>query len=78
MDFKSNVLFSSHDHQFIDEIANRIIELPLGQGDVDFPAYLSALNDIGYTGYLTIEREVGDDPEGDIRLAVNFLQSLIR
>ena len=54
------------------------IELPLGQGDVDFPAYLSALNDIGYTGYLTIEREVGDDPEGDIRLAVNFLQSLIR
>ena len=54
------------------------IELPLGQGDVDFPAYLSALNDIGYTGYLTIEREVGDDPEGDIRLAVNFLQALIR
>ena len=54
------------------------IELPLGQGDVDFPAYLSALNDIGYTGYLTIEREVGDDPEGDIRLALNFLQSLIR
>ncbi len=54
------------------------IELPLGQGDVDFPAYLSALNDIGYTGYLTIEREVGDDPEGDIRLAVDFLQALIR
>ena len=54
------------------------IELPLGQGDVDFPAYLSALNDIGYTGYLTIEREVGDDPERDIRLAVTFLQSLIR
>ena len=76
--FPGNLLFSSHDHQFIDEIANRIIELPLGQGDVDFPAYLSALNDIGYTGYLTIEREVGDDPEGDIRLAVNFLQSLIR
>ena len=54
------------------------IELPLGQGDVDFPADFRALNDIGYTGYLTIEREVGDDPEGDIRLAVNFLQSLIR
>ena len=25
MDFKSNVLFSSHDHQFIQTIANRII-----------------------------------------------------
>ena len=28
--FPGNLLFSSHDHQFIDEIANRIIELPLG------------------------------------------------
>ena len=31
--FPGNLLFSSHDHQFIDEIANRIIELPLGQPD---------------------------------------------
>ena len=29
--FPGNLLFSSHDHQFIDEIANRIIELSLGQ-----------------------------------------------
>lgn len=29
--FKGNLIFSSHDHQFIDEIASRIIELPLGQ-----------------------------------------------
>ena len=29
--FPGNLLFSSHDHQFIDEIANRIIELPLGE-----------------------------------------------
>ena len=27
MEFKSNVLFSSHDHQFIQTVANRIIEL---------------------------------------------------
>ena len=27
VDFKGNLLFSSHDHQFIDTIANRIIEL---------------------------------------------------
>ena len=45
---------------------------------MDFDGYMKALEDIGYTGFLTIEREVGDDPEGDIRLAVNFLQSLIR
>ena len=48
-------------------------ELPLGQGDVDWDNYLIALNKIGYKGFLTIEREVGDDPEADIKLAKNFL-----
>ena len=56
---------------------NSFIELPLGQGDVDFPNYLKALHDIGFTGFLTIEREVGDDPEGDIRMAVQFLENHI-
>ena len=32
------------------------IELPLGEGNVPFPAYLKALDDIGYHGFLTIER----------------------
>lgn len=54
------------------------IELPLGEGDVDFPNYLKALHEIGFQGFLTIEREVGDDPEGDIGAAVRFLQNLIR
>ena len=27
VDFKSNVLFTSHDHEFIQTIANRIIEI---------------------------------------------------
>ncbi len=53
-------------------------ELPLGQGGVDFGNYLKALDEIGYHGFLTIEREVGDDPEKDIRLAVDFLNGLIR
>ena len=53
------------------------IELPLGEGDVDFPNYLKALDDIGFRGFLTIEREVGEDPEGDIGLAVRFLREHI-
>ncbi len=52
-------------------------ELPLGEGDVDFPAYLKALDDIGYHGYLTIEREVGDNPGEDIANACTFLRNLI-
>ena len=38
---------------------------------------LSGLFDIGYKGFLTIEREVGDDPEGDIRKAADYIRSLI-
>lgn len=59
------------------QAADSFIELPLGQGDVDFPNYLKALEDIGYRGFLTIEREVGNDPEQDIRHAVNFLKKLM-
>ena len=50
-------------------------ELPLGEGTVDFDAYLKALDDIGYRGFLTIEREVGADPAGDILKAAEFLRS---
>ena len=53
-------------------------EVPLGQGGVPFPAYLAALEDIGFRGYLTIEREVGADPAADIALAANFLRDLMK
>ena len=56
-------------------VDDAFIELPLGQGDVPFEKYLQALHDIGFKGFLTIEREVGDDPEKDIRTAVDFLRS---
>ncbi len=51
------------------------IEVPLGEGSVNWKEYLAALEDIGFKGFLTIEREVGDDPEKDIRKAVEFLKS---
>ena len=46
------------------------LEKPLGTGGVDFPNYLKALEEIGYKGFLTIEREVGDNPVADIELAI--------
>ena len=52
-------------------------EVPLGTGSVDFPAYLKALEEIGYKGFLTIEREVGDNPEADILTAYDFLKKTI-
>lgn len=53
-------------------------EVPLGTGSVDFPAYLKALEDIGYKGFLTIEREAGEKPEVDIGIAFDFLNKVIR
>lgn len=52
-------------------------EVPLGMGSVDFPNYLKALEDIGYRGFLTIEREVGGTPEKDIKTAYSFLKKVI-
>jgi sugar phosphate isomerase/epimerase len=49
-------------------------ELPLGKGGVKWDDYLKALNEIGFNGFLTIERECGDTPEADIKLAVEFLK----
>ena len=52
-------------------------EMPLGQGDVDFVPYLKALEEVGYRGFLTIEREVGEDPARDINTAKEHLLNII-
>ena len=50
-------------------------EVPLNHGGVCWDKYLAALRDIGYEGYLTIERECGDTPSLDILEAVRFLDA---
>jgi L-ribulose-5-phosphate 3-epimerase len=52
-------------------------EVPLGDGEVDFDRYLPALRETGFDGYLTIEREVGQNPRKDIEQAMRFLRSKI-
>lgn len=39
--------------------------------------YLKALDEVGYRGFLTIEREVGDNPAEDIRKAKDHLTHVI-
>ncbi len=55
-------------------LGDYFLETPLGQGKVDFTGYLAALREIGFHGFLTIEREVGENPAADIELAVRFLK----
>jgi len=52
-------------------------ETPIGEGAVDWPAYIKVLRNIKYNGFLTIEREVGATPADDIAAAANYLQALL-
>ena len=63
-------------HPIPEEVKNTAYfeEVPLSTGSVDFPNYLKALEDIGFRGFLTIEREAGDDPAADIKIAYDFLK----
>ncbi len=54
-------------------------EVPLGDGDVGIENYLSTLKDLGYTGPLTIEREIPQEPvrqKAEIKHAVDLLTAL--
>jgi L-ribulose-5-phosphate 3-epimerase len=53
----------------------RGMEVPLGRGSVDFPVILGSLEERGYRGYFTVERQTAD-PEQEIGRAVKFLRSL--
>jgi L-ribulose-5-phosphate 3-epimerase len=54
------------------------VEMPLGQGKVDIPAFIAKLKEAGYTGPLNIECEDTDPAEraANIRKAVTLLKRL--
>jgi len=64
----------AQEHKALLDMGRKFLELPLGEGDVNFDVYLPALAATGFDGFLTIEREVGDSPEKDIGMAADFLR----
>lgn len=72
------IIYGVSDIEAVIEMEESFRELPLGKGTVDFPNYLKALDEIGYRGFLTIEREVGQDPAADVRMAADFLRALMK
>ena len=76
LDIAPEILYSEIEKEIQNAVAFK--ETPLGEGNVNFKKYLNALESIGYKGYLTIERECGDNPQKDIETAVNFLNSIIK
>ncbi len=64
--------------QLVAETGNLFAEVTPGQGQVPWPRYLRALQEVGFDGFLTIEREVGEHPEKDIALAIAFIESQLQ
>lgn len=54
----------------------RGVEVPLGRGTADLPYVLAALEDFGYRGFVTVERDHADDPAFEIGQAVKYLKNL--
>jgi len=53
-------------------------EVPIGQGKVNFPAFIKRLKEVGYRGPLTIEREIsGPKQAEDIRASKAYLEKLL-
>lgn len=60
-----------------EEGSHYCVETPLGEGSVRWVEYLRALRDVGYDGFLTIEREIKNGAD-DIRMAVGFLREVMQ
>jgi sugar phosphate isomerase/epimerase len=52
-------------------------EVPLGHGDIDWLEFLGVLEEIEYRGWLTIERESGENRVADVTAGVAFLRRLV-
>ena len=54
-------------------------EKQIGKGKVNFPLFIKALKEVGYTGSLTIENEMGNkDHHKEILEAKSFLENIIK
>lgn len=51
-------------------------EVPVGEGEVDWPAFFRALGEIGYAGACCFEREAGGRRLADIQAGRRFVEAL--
>jgi sugar phosphate isomerase/epimerase len=52
-------------------------EVPIGHGDLEWMQFLSILEEVEYRGWLTIERESGEQRLTDVQQGVAFLRRLL-
>jgi len=49
-------------------------EVPVGQGEIDWEETVALLSEMGYPGWLNIDRQAGTDRRGDLSRSVDFLK----
>lgn len=59
-----------------DSFSNRAHMVPLGRGQVDFPALLAVLDEQDYRGYLTLDRDSAESPAEELGRSVRFIHSI--
>jgi L-ribulose-5-phosphate 3-epimerase len=52
-------------------------QVPFGEGDVDVPAFIAALRQVGFDGYATLERESGEERLRDMRNGLAVLRQYV-
>jgi len=80
-----NAAFQGFDNfEQIAQLGNRIFQVhmkeiraEMGEGVLDFPALIAALEKIGYDGYLVLETNAGDDPAKNAARNLAFLRNLL-
>jgi sugar phosphate isomerase/epimerase len=50
------------------------VEVPLGRGEVVWDEFLALVDEIGYRGWLTVDRTAGDDKLHDAARAIQYLR----
>jgi sugar phosphate isomerase/epimerase len=59
-----------------DLAVSRGFEVPLGQGNAEFPELLAVLEEQQYRGYITVARRDSKSPIVDVRQSLEFLRNL--
>ncbi len=60
----------------VQDVAGAGMEVPLGRGEVDWLEFIATLDEIGYRGWITVNRTQGEDRAGDAARAIKYLRNL--
>jgi len=64
-------------HDAVRDIDGTVEEVPVGRGDVTWDELLVLIDHSGYTGWLTVVRNAGEDKSGDCARAVQYIRNVM-